>query len=49
MGLIGRAADYAYPPEHDAVILRALGLVASGAFLLLYAALRLTPSKKVGA
>jgi len=42
MGLIGRAADYAYPPEHDAVILRALGLFMSGCVVLLWAALRLT-------
>ena len=43
-----RVADYLYPPEHDAVILRAIGCVLAGAPILLYAANRLTP-KKIGA
>ena len=43
-----RLLDRLHCSDSDAVILRALGLIASGAFLLLYAALRLAP-KKVGA
>ena len=38
-------ATWLYPPEHDALVARAIGLIFSGALILLYAALRLTPSK----
>lgn len=38
-------ATWLYPPEHDALAARAIGCVVAGALILLYAALRLTPSK----
>ena len=38
-------ATWLYPPEHDALVARAIGCVVAGALILLYAALRLTPSK----
>ena len=38
-------AAWLYPPEHDALAARAIGCVLAGALVLLYAALRLTPSK----
>ena len=41
-------ATWLYPPEHDELAARAIGLIFSGALILLYAALRLTP-KKIGA
>ena len=41
-------ATWLYPPEHDALVARAIGLIFSGALILLYAALRLTP-KQIGA
>ena len=41
-------ATWLYPPEHDELVARAIGLIFSGALILLYTALRLTP-KKVGA
>ena len=36
-----RVAEWMYPPEHDALVLRALGLVLSGALILAWAALRI--------
>ncbi|MEN3123288.1 hypothetical protein [Janibacter sp. LM] len=47
-GLFARVADYLAVPSHDAVIVQALGVLAAGAFLALYGALRLLP-KKIGA
>ncbi|WP_169701916.1 hypothetical protein [Janibacter terrae] len=47
-GLFDHVADYLSVPDHDAVIVQALGLLAAGAFLALYGALRLLP-KKIGA
>ena len=38
-------AAWLYPPEHDALAARAIGLIFSGALILLYTALRLTPPK----
>ena len=35
-------ATWLYPPEHDALAARAIGLVMAGALVLLYAAKRLT-------
>lgn len=50
--MIDRALDaiaaWLYPPEHDALVARAIGCVLAGALILLYAANRLTP-KKIGA
>lgn len=43
--LLDAAAAWLYPPEHDALAARAIGLIFSGALVLLYAALRLTPPK----
>lgn len=45
-GLFDHVADYLAVPSHDAVIVQALGLLASGAFLLAWAALRLLPKPK---
>ena len=38
-------ADYLSVPEHDRVIRNTIGLVASAALIVLYNAIRLTPSK----
>lgn len=46
--VLDRIAAWIYPPEHDALAARAIGLIFGGALLLLYATLRLTP-KKIGA
>ena len=43
--VLDRIAAWLYPPEHDALAARAIGCVAAGALILLYAALRLTPPK----
>ena len=43
--VLDRIAAWIYPPEHDALAARAIGCVVAGALILLYAALRLTPSK----
>lgn len=36
-----RVAAWIYPPERDALVLRALGLILSGALILAWAALRI--------
>ena len=46
--LLDAIATWLYPPEHDALVARAIGCVLAGALILLYAANRLAP-KKVGA
>ena len=43
-----RHLDYLADGTRDAYLLRALGLIASGALILLWAGLHLTP-KKIGA
>lgn len=40
--------DWLLNPAHDRIVARALGLVLSGALVLLWAGLKLTP-KKIGA
>ena len=41
-------ADWLYNPDHDKIVARALGLVLSGALILMCVGLKLTP-KKIGA
>ena len=41
-------ATWLYPPEHDALAARAIGLVLSGALILLWAGLRIAP-RNIGA
>lgn len=38
-------ANWLYRPENDRIAAQAIGLVLAGALILLYAGLRLTPSK----
>ena len=38
-------ADYLAVPEHDRIIRNTIGLVASAALIVLYIAMRITPSK----
>lgn len=38
-------ANWLYRPENDRIAAQAIGLILAGAFILLYAGLRLTPSK----
>ena len=40
--LLDAAADWIYPPEHDALVVRAVGCIVGGALVLLYGARRLT-------
>lgn len=43
-----RVAAFLYPPEHDRIVRNVLGLILSGALILGWAGLKLTP-KKIGA
>lgn len=42
---MGAVADWIYNPRNDRIVAQAIGLILSGALILLYVGLRLTPSK----